>query len=670
MASNLATIRVELIANAQKFKTSLDKASTSLKKVDKSTIKTGKGASKLQAKMRDVAGSIAAVQGPLGPVAGRLNAIGAIMGRVSLKGLAMTGAFVAAGFALTKLIKNVTAVQTQMLKLEGILKATGGAAGLSLSEIENLSTEIGIATLASTSKVRDAAGIMLTFKSITGDAFKDALRLAQDLAEVGFGDLKMGATQLGKALEDPIVGLGALRRVGVSFTDAQKEMIKVLTMTGRKAEAQRIILDALDQQVGGAGVKAATGLAGAVDSLREKLDIFFERSKLGVAIVDGLTWAITQLGNAFGDVDLKASKLTTLKQVTDEIKEMKAEMATLDNEDAIGAEFNENDLGTKDQQRYAELQKLIEEHKKQLDNLIDKENRDANRRSAITSKKVKEEHMLQKVRETSEKKAIREHNRAIQAFGKTQDELKVLNEMYAIQDELRKKIGSDGAEAEAAVQEQVLKSIEGIVARNEEFKKFNDLQRDLDAIATGVGSTFSSVGDKISDAMFRGKLHTLDFKEVLGDMVLALQKMIFKVLVLDEIQRKMEERIKKSSGIGFSDILKVFTGGSKGTNTGAHAGAAGGGTVQQGSPTLVGERGPELFVPNGAGKIVNGADTKSSMSGGGGVSVVQNLNFAVGITNTVRAEVMNMLPAIQQSTISAVADAKQRGGKFSKAFGA
>jgi len=98
MAANLATIRVELIANAQKFKMSLDKASTGLTKLDKASLTTGKGASKLQSKMRDVAGSIAAVQGPLGPVAGRLNAIGAIMGRVSLKGLAMTGAFVAAGF--------------------------------------------------------------------------------------------------------------------------------------------------------------------------------------------------------------------------------------------------------------------------------------------------------------------------------------------------------------------------------------------------------------------------------------------------------------------------------------------------------------------------------------------------------------------------------------------
>ena len=666
MSANLATIRVELIANAQKFKTSLEGAKKKLTTVDKQAKKSAKGMNKVSKAFQNTAGSIAAVQGPLGPVAGRLSAIGAIVGRVSPLMLGITGLVVGLGLAFTKLVKNTVGAQTQLLKLEGILKATGGAAGLSLNEIENLATEIGVATLASTSKVRDAAGIMLTFKSITGDAFKDALRLAQDLAEVGFGDLKMGATQLGKALEDPIVGLGALRRVGVSFTDAQKEMIKVLTMTGRKAEAQRIILDALDQQVGGAGVKAATGLAGAVDSLREKLDIFFERSKVGVAIVNGLTASINFLANAFGNVDIEASKLTTLRQVTDEIKDMKAEMATLDIEDAIGADLDEGNL-TKDQKRYAELQKLIAEHMVQLDNLIDLENKNANRESAIVSKKVKEEHMLQKVRETSEKKSIREHNRSIQAFGKTQDELKVLNEMYAIQDELRKKIGSDGVEAEAAVQEQVLKSIEGIVARNEEFKKFNDLQRDLDAVATGVGSTFASVGDKISDAMFRGKLHTLDFKNILLEMVIALQKMIFKVLVLDQIQRGIEERLKKSKGFSFGDILKaVIPGSDKGVVPGEFAG---GGTVQQGSPTLVGERGPELFVPNSAGSIKNNSDTKSAMGGGGGVSIVQNLNFAVGVTNTVRAEVMNMLPSIQQSTIQAVADAKQRGGKFSKAFG-
>ena len=54
---------------------------------------------------------------------------------------------------------------------------------------------------------------------------------------------------------------------------------------------------------------------------------------------------------------------------------------------------------------------------------------------------------------------------------------------------------------------------------------------------------------------------------------------------------------------------------------------------------------------------------------GGGVTITQNLNFALGVTNTVRTEIANLLPSIQQSTISAVADAKIRGGKFAKAFG-
>ena len=669
MASNLATIRVELIANAQKFKTNIDKASGGLKKLQTASKKTGKSAFDMQGKLRNVAGSLAAVQGPLGPVAGRLNAIGAIMGRVTKRTLFLTAAFVGTGLILTKLVKNVSAVQTQMLKLEGILKATGGAAGLSLSEIENLSTEIGVATLASTAKVRDAAGIMLTFKSITGETFKDALRLAQDLAEVGFGDLKMGATQLGKALEDPIVGLGALRRVGVSFTDAQKEMIKVLTMTGRKAEAQRIILDALDQQVGGAGVKAAGGLAGAVDSLGENFDIFFERTKTGTGIVNFLTKAINGLAGEMAKLDMEASKLTTIKQVTDSIKEMKEEMATLDIEDAIGADLNEGNMSS-DQKRYAELQILIAEHMAQLNNLADMSNKQAHRELHGISEKAKEEHMLGKIREDNDKKHKQTSDRTIEDLGKTKNELKDLNDLRKIEDALRKKIGSTGVEAELAILIQMEEAREQILERNALLDIQVQKQEQLNKIAEGTGSIFAGVGDKINDAMMRGKLGTLDFKSVLLEMVIALQKMIFKVMVLDEIQRKIEERMKKgglSIGGIFKSAIGAFTGGS--TTGTTLPGQAGGGTTQQGQPTLVGERGPELFVPNSAGSIKNNSDTKSAMGGGGGVSIVQNLNFAVGVTNTVRAEVMNMLPSIQQSTIQAVADAKQRGGKFSKAFG-
>ena len=163
MASNLATIRVELIANAQKFKSNIDKASTGLKKLDKSTTKTSAGSKKMQNSLRNLSGSIAAVQGPLGPVAGRITAIGAIMGRVKIPTLLLTGAFVLAGVAITKFAKAGALAERQALRLDALIKATGGAAGQTAVQIEEMAVAIGRNTLASVQGARDAAGVLLTF---------------------------------------------------------------------------------------------------------------------------------------------------------------------------------------------------------------------------------------------------------------------------------------------------------------------------------------------------------------------------------------------------------------------------------------------------------------------------------------------------------------------------
>ena len=672
MASNIATILIKLETQTSGFKTKLNTASKQVetfgKKTVTSTKKAEKGFKGLQEKLRNTAGGIAAVQGPLGPFAGRLNAIGAIMGRVSGTMLLFTAISAGVALGIKKMISAVSNAERQFGKLEAILKATGGAAGLTLEEIEGLAQKIGIETLASVSGVRDAAGIMLTFKSITGDTFKSALSLAQDLAEVGFGDLKTASTQLGKALEDPIAGLGALKRVGVSFSDEQRELIRVLDMTGRKAKAQEIILKALNEQVGGAGKKAAKGLAGAVDSLGEKLNLFFETSDTGIAIVNGLTWAINALANAFGDTDKAASSMKSLSKVDAEIariqKQIQARTKLLEETSIIGLDEEAED------KRLNDLQKKYEEFifQKKLLETEDKINKEKISNKPI----IKESNKLANIRKKNNKEFIKQNQHEIDGFGKTESELRLHNKLYEIQEKLFKELKSTGADAQEQVREQMEATTPLIIEQNKLYEEAANRQRDLDAIAKGVGDTFSSLGDKISDAMFRGKLSTLNFKDILLEAVIALQKMVFKVLVLDEIQRKIEERIKKGRG-GFSlgdvfgSIAGVFGGGSSGADIGGSH--ASGGTIQTNTPSLVGERGPELFIPNSSGKIVNGSDTKSAMGGSSGVNITQNLNFTVGITNTVRAEVMNMLPAIQQSTLNAVAEAKQRGGKFSKAFG-
>lgn len=87
-----------------------------------------------------------------------------------------------------------------------------------------------------------------------------------------------------------------------------------------------------------------------------------------------------------------------------------------------------------------------------------------------------------------------------------------------------------------------------------------------------------------------------------------------------------------------------------------------GGPVSGGTSYLVGERGPEIFTPAVSGNITPNNEI------GGGVTIYQNINISTGVAQTVRAEVVGMMPRIMEATKAAVVDSKRRGGSFAKAF--
>jgi hypothetical protein len=93
-------------------------------------------------------------------------------------------------------------------------------------------------------------------------------------------------------------------------------------------------------------------------------------------------------------------------------------------------------------------------------------------------------------------------------------------------------------------------------------------------------------------------------------------------------------------------------------------GFASGGSPPVGVPSMVGENGPELFVPNQSGTII-----PNNKLGGGTMMVTNVFNISTGVTQTVRAEIMNLMPAIQNRTTAAVAGAVQQGGAFAKVMG-
>lgn len=178
-------------------------------------------------------------------------------------------------------------------RLETALRVTGNTSGLTAQQLLDFSDQQEAATLDTAESIQDAAAILATFKSVSGDTFTRTISLAQDMSTVFKTDLKSSITQLGKALEDPINGLTSLRRIGVSFTDEQKEMIKVLDETGRKFEAQQAILTAIEQQgILGQAAAQAEGVTGASNRLADAWGNMLE------AI--GQTDAVTSLaGGAF-----------------------------------------------------------------------------------------------------------------------------------------------------------------------------------------------------------------------------------------------------------------------------------------------------------------------------------------------------------------------------------
>jgi hypothetical protein len=92
-------------------------------------------------------------------------------------------------------------------------------------------------------------------------AFDRATKAAIDLAAAGFGNATSNAIQLGKALNDPIKGLTSLTKSGVTFTESERERIKVLVESNKLGEAQALILAAIETQVGGTAEATVTSSA-------------------------------------------------------------------------------------------------------------------------------------------------------------------------------------------------------------------------------------------------------------------------------------------------------------------------------------------------------------------------------------------------------------------------
>jgi hypothetical protein len=190
----------------------------------------------------------------------------------------MTGSMVKAGIILEALKKGFEIVtgfvrdstkayiesEKAGAQLNAVLKSTGGVAGITANEVKALGEKYQNLTTFEDDAIISAQNLLLTFTKISKDIFPQTTETVLNMSQALGQDLKSSAIQLGKALQDPITGITALRRVGVNFNDAQKDMIEGLVKSGRLLDAQKVILKELNTEFGGSAMAARQTFGGSL----------------------------------------------------------------------------------------------------------------------------------------------------------------------------------------------------------------------------------------------------------------------------------------------------------------------------------------------------------------------------------------------------------------------
>jgi phage-related protein len=187
-----------------------------------------------------------------------------------------TAGFLAIGAAIYGSISAASESETVQSQLAAVLESTHGAAGLYIEDLNDQANALQRITKFGDEAIGSAQSLLLTFTNIKGPIFQEATQTILDMSTALGQDLKSSAIQLGKALNDPINGVTALQRVGVSFTDSQKEVIASLVEAGKTEEAQTMILKELNTEFGGSAVAAGKTFAGQMVILKNRIDNLME----------------------------------------------------------------------------------------------------------------------------------------------------------------------------------------------------------------------------------------------------------------------------------------------------------------------------------------------------------------------------------------------------------
>jgi hypothetical protein len=522
------------------------------------------------------------------------------------------------GKAVQFSIDQAAEAQKVDAQLGAVLQSTGSAAGMARDELDTLAESLSKVSTYDDEAIKSSEALLLTFTNIGSEVFPAATQSILDMSSALGQDLKSSTIQLGKALNDPIQGITALSRVGVSFTEDQKKMISTLVETGDTLGAQKVILDELTKEFGGSASAAANTYTGQIAQLKNELGNLGE--VMGSDMLPELTTFVKESKSA---VEWVTKNYEEIKKWADVIAWVANPLGKAGTE--LGVFFRHLVFGEEAidsaTQSYTEMARVMSSSSNAVSNL--------------TSNTVESEEAAKKQAEAI--KYMTEVNR---------EYLSLVGDMtneYASQDE---KLSDLNSEHEDLLAQKKKLIDEGWWAESEKVTEVNEkIDENREKYSEATNEFELNTRRRIL-SMLEEQLSLDGLSAEEQDILLAkgLAWGVYSQQAVDATKAAMEEVRILTDAINTIPSERTFTMsvlvqgadavGGLGAGFGNWEGRAGGGTVEAGRPYTVGENGREVFVPDQSGKIVPNNQLTSSENGAGNntalLSAVKDMKIDYG----------------------------------------
>lgn len=230
---------------------------------------------------------------------------------------------------LHRLLQEAGEQEVLDAKQAAVVRATGAAAGFTTGELKAMNAQLSELTRISDEAISQTQTLLLTFTNIRGDNFEAATRAALDLSAVMGGDSASAARMLARALDDPIQGLTALTRAGLTFDAQQQRVIRAMAEGGDIAGAQAEILAEVERRMGGAADAAGQTLKGALDNVKNAWGDARQAMGSYLGEIPIVRRAIDGLGQSFRDV---SDALELWRDPTGELMNMRIQFQAMEHD--------------------------------------------------------------------------------------------------------------------------------------------------------------------------------------------------------------------------------------------------------------------------------------------------------------------------------------------------